>query len=163
MHRLMFLRYVSMIAAVSTFMGSVLMFIVGAFKTVKAFTIYFIETDVGSKFEHISKPDVAMISLIESVDSFLFALVLLIFSFGIVQIFIMQYDTPSPSSQAWWNISNISDLKNMLAEVIIVILFVFFLKIALVDLDKEAYKILILPASIFFLSISLFFLKKTHK
>jgi uncharacterized membrane protein YqhA len=89
MHNLVFLRYVSTVAAVSTFMGSVLMFIVGASKTVRAFVTFFGETGIGRQYEHISKPDVAMIYLIESVDSFLFALVLLIFSFGVLQIFIL--------------------------------------------------------------------------
>ncbi len=104
-----------------------------------------------------------MISLIESVDAFLFALVLLIFAFGIYQIFITKHPIDaSGCAHTWMNISNLAELKVILVEVIIVILCVFFLKITFMHHDEASWSLLILPVSILLLSASLLILKKGH-
>ncbi|MBG7601128.1 MAG: YqhA family protein [Gammaproteobacteria bacterium] len=64
------------------------------------------------------------------------------------------------SKLKWLNVQNISQLKMMLIEVIIVILFVFFLKYTLLHFAGATWKMLILPISILLLSMSLYILKK---
>jgi uncharacterized membrane protein YqhA len=49
-------------------------------------------------------------------------------------------------------------LKNTLAEIIIVILFVKFLEVALLNLDNLTWNLFVLPGSILLLSLSLKFL-----
>ena len=65
------LRYVSIIAVVSSFIGSVLMFIIGAIKTYRAFTYYFSAKTPVSGFEDLTDVDLATSHLIKSVDAFL--------------------------------------------------------------------------------------------
>jgi uncharacterized membrane protein YqhA len=136
----------------------------GATKTVKSFEIYFGSQGVTTRYEHLVKSDLAMISLIESVDAFLFSLVLLIFAYGILQIFILKNKLePDNTAPSWLRITSVSELKQILIEVVIVILFVFFLKVILIHIEKASWEMLILPFSILLLSMSLYLIKKSGK
>ena len=159
--KILLLRYISLISIAFSFVGSGFMFYMGATKTLKAIGFYINgQVEVGVH-QHLSPSSFAIVSLIESLDAFLFALVLLIFSYGILQIFILRRPLGSSEHQlAWMNIHNISQLKMMLIEVIIVILFVFFLKYTMLHFAEASWEMLTLPISILLLSISLYILKK---
>lgn len=58
----------------------------------------------------------------------------------------------------WIRTPNIGHLKNVLAEVIIVILFVKFLEVVLVNINNLSWDIMVLPISILLLSLGLKFL-----
>lgn len=59
---------------------------------------------------------------------------------------------------SWIQIPSISHLRNVLAEVIIIILFVKFLETFLVRIDRLEWEILTLPTSILLLALALKFL-----
>ena len=161
--KLLFLRHLSLIAVFFSFLGSGLMFCVGASKIIKSFTIFISGQNVTEINTHLTISDLVAVSLIESVDAFLFALVLLIFAFGIFQIFISKHSTDALESEhSWMNVRNISELKTILIEVILVILFVYFLKHTIVSQDGNFLDMMFLPVSILLLSISLFLIKKGH-
>lgn len=161
LNKVLLLRYISLVAVIFSFIGSGFMFFMGASKTIKSFGIYFNLQGETQTHEHLTNSSLTMISLIESLDAFLFALVLLIFAYGIFQIFILKRPIETTEPQlAWLNIHNISQLKMMLIEVIIVILFVFFLKYTLLHFTEASWEMLILPISILLLSISLYILKR---
>ena len=159
--KILLLRYISLIAIIFSFLGSAFMFYIGASKTLYAFDSYLSGQTKFALDPHLSSSGMAMINMTESLDAFLFALVLLIFSYGILQIFILRRPIGSAEHQLeWLNIHNISQLKMMLIEVIIVILFVFFLKYTLLHFAEASWEMLILPLSILLLSLSLYILKK---
>ena len=161
MSRILYLRYVSIIAVAFSFLGAGLMFYIGAVKTLKAFTIYFSGQVGTGVHQHLSSTSLTLISLLESLDMFLFALVLMIFAYGIFQLFVITRPLEAGESKLkWLNVQNISQLKMMLIEVIIVILFVFFLKYTLLHFAGATWEMLILPISILLLSMSLYILKK---
>ena len=60
---------------------------------------------------------------------------------------------------SWININNVQQLKKILAELVVVILFVKFLEVALVNLDSLAWEMLVLPGSILLLALSIKFLE----
>jgi uncharacterized membrane protein YqhA len=78
----------------------------------------------------------SVISIIEGLDRFLIAIVLLYFSYGVYSLFIHpeQHETEL-ALPAWLRVQQIGQLKQVVAEVIIVVLFVLFLRVAL-----EAYQ-----------------------
>jgi uncharacterized membrane protein YqhA len=90
--------------------------------------------------------------------------VLFIFAYGVYWIFVFQKteETESDPLKAI-RITNISQLKKILAEVIIIILFVKFLEIALINLNSLKWELLIMPGSILLLSVSLKFLELKEK
>ena len=161
-------RYVSWIAIVSSLCGSILMFIVGASKTYYAFHYAFARKFFRSipedKFASLETPaEVATVYLVKSIDSFLIALVLFIFAYGVYWIFIAEGDQSGREDPLKSiRVSSIGHLKNILAEVIVIILFVLFLEVELIHAFSPRWEILILPISILLLSLSLKFLDLRH-
>ena len=146
-------RHVSLVAVFSTLAGSVLMFGLGCYKAVMAFL-----TPITALDASIDKSDLITTSLIKSLDAFLIAFVLFIFAYGTYGLFISETDdsdTESDNSLGWINITSIGHLKNKLAEVIIVILFVKFLEVALLNMENMRWELLVLPLATLMLAASL--------
>ena len=81
-------RYISWVAIICSLLGSVLLFIVGAMKTYSAYETVFSSTLSSDSLSHMDTSEIATIYLIKSLDTFLIALVLFIFSHGIFTLFI---------------------------------------------------------------------------
>ena len=153
------LRYVAFIAVVCSFLASLLMFINGATKTFQAFHTYFVGLPTEESFGELNQAEVSVIFVIESVDAFLFALVLMIFSFGMYMLFIKNSQKHEDVHEVeWLKIENIEELKKTLAYVIVIILFVQFLKQILIHLNQLSWQQLVIPIAILLLSLSLFLL-----
>ena len=153
MHRL---RYISLISVIASGVGSILMFIIGAGKTVRAYLIYF---PGGVSTTHDVSANLAVTYLIQSIDAFLIGLVMMIFSAGVYSLFIRRKDSSSAEIDSWVNIKSITQLKRILAELVIVILFVKFLEGGLkVGLDGYTWEMLVLPMGILMLALSLKFM-----
>jgi uncharacterized membrane protein YqhA len=139
------------------------MFIGGAVKTYHAFTAVILRRIPKESWAHLSRADVATAYLIKSLDAFLIAFVLFIFAYGIYSLFIAnQPDASEPEALKWIRMRSISHLKIVLAEVIVIILFVKFLEVALLSLEKMEWDLLVLPGSILLLALGLKFLGLKH-
>ena len=153
------LRYLSLIAVVFSLLGSALMFLGGAEKSIKAIRIFFLNETLTTDPPppaHLDSTDQALIAVLQSMDAFLIALVLLIFSFGVYKLFIAEIKTPKNLPGAPWSqITTIEGLKKVLVEVILVILAVLFLW-EVVYLEAEAsWNVLVLPVSIVLIAAAL--------
>ncbi len=117
------LRYICIAAVISLFAGAVLMSVIGAERTLNAFNIYLFGPGPVQLPHHLNQGSLASVALVQAVDAFLFALVLLIFSYGIYTLFIANVtDTGKTKLPRWLHIESISELKTTLIQVIIVIL-----------------------------------------
>ena len=150
------LRSVSLIAVIALFAGAVLMFLAGLLKTIGAFLIFFSSFTVRLP-EHLSESSLASVALIQAVDSFLFALVLLIFSYGIYILFVRSFSREELEQLPhWMRIESIGELKTTLLQVIIVILAVNVLEhVILVGPEALKWETLIIPAAILCLAAAL--------
>ena len=101
-------------------------------------------------------------SLAQSIDVFLFALVMMIFAYGILYLFIFEDEEKKRSTfPGWLRIKSIFQLKIILGEVIIFILFVHFLENATsTGYANLSLEHLILPGAILLLSLSLMVLRQ---
>ncbi len=151
------LRSICLIAVISLFAGSVLMFISGAIYTINAFLVFFLGRTVAILPSHVTENTAASVILIQSVDAFLFALVLLIFSFGIYTLFVFDPDSPEQLKIAGWlRVRTLGQLKTILVQVIIVILAVNLLEhVILVGSEALHWETLIIPASMVGLALAL--------
>jgi len=156
-------RFLSVIAILCSLAGSLLMFIIGAIKTYYAFAAVFLATIPKESLKHLKPADIATTYLIKSLDAFLIALVLFIFAYGIHSLFLSdEKGKIKNNALGWIKIPNISELKNILAEVIVIIIFVKFLEIVFLNIEKLSWEILTLPVSILLLSLGLKFLGLRH-
>ena len=153
-------RFFSFVAIICSLIGSLLMFVIGAAKTYHAFNAVLFDIVPNETLSHLKPADIATTYLIKSLDAFLIALVLFIFAFGVYSLFLLKdKDKNEHNALGWIKIPNISHLKNILAEVIIIIIFVKFLEIVFISLDQFSWEILLLPVAILMLSLGLKFLE----
>jgi uncharacterized membrane protein YqhA len=120
-------RFFTLIAVFSTLLGSVLMFMLGLYNVYEAFR-YGLE----QASEMGPYGTTAVIRTIEGLDRFLIAIVLLYFAYGVYSLFIHPEETEEELAlPAWLRVKQIGQLKQVVAELIVVILFVLFLRVAL--------------------------------
>jgi uncharacterized membrane protein YqhA len=150
-------RYLALIAVVFSLLGSLLMFLSGAWKSIEAFRASILQEPlIADAPAHLDLADQAMISVLQSMDAFLIALVLLIFSFGVYNLFIGEIKPPKNLAGApWAQITSIERLKQVVVEVILVILAVLFLWELLVLEDEATWNILVVPLGILLLAAAL--------
>ena len=150
------LRYISLIAVIASGLGSILMFLIGAIKTGWAYLAYF---SGGITHQPDLSAKVAITYMIQAIDVFLIGLVLMIFAGGIYQLFIRRLEQGSTEINNWVKVTSITQLKRILVELVIVILFVKTLEGALV-IESGGYKWenLVLPLGILMLALALKFM-----
>lgn len=145
-------RHVSWIAIISSLAGSLLLFVMGSIKTWLAFATVLFDKKPKAEMAHLEPLDVATSYLIHSLDSFLIAFVLFIFAHGIFTLFITDTHVKNNTVLKWIRTPNIGHLKNILGEVIVIILFVKFLEIVLLNLGDLGWETLVLPVAILLLA-----------
>lgn len=125
-------RYLTIFPVVGSLAGSLLMFILGVAKVIDAYR-YWIPL-WGASADFVSRDAAAIISVIEALDRFLIAIVLLYFANGVYTLFLARPNTGlkrTTVAQRLHRVESIGQLKQVVAEVILVILFVLFLRVAL--------------------------------
>ncbi|MFY9983091.1 MAG: YqhA family protein [Methanoregula sp.] len=161
------LRYISIIAVISSFIGAVLLFILGALKIAGAVGVMLLGGDPVHLLIEAHGAESAtsgvVILVINAIDCFLFALILLIFSYGIYTLFINSDFLQAGSYPAWIRINSIGQLKLYLTEVVITILFVQFLEIVIVNGDHLLdWQAIILPVAILCLAGAIYLMQAGH-
>lgn len=134
------------------FLNSVLVIFIGVYKSIKAYIMV-----AQGRMEE--KPGIL---IAESLDSFLVALFLFIFSIGIAKLFLQKTNLLNGYELPWLKIDNFSQLKYILWEVLLTTLFVFFITGVVVDRSELEWTHLILPASILMLAVAYKLFKEEH-
>ncbi len=121
-------RFFTMIAVAGALAGSILMFFLGFVSVYGAFRSVILYSPEDENVFGAT----AMIGVIGSLDLFLIAIVLLYFAYGVYSLFIHPEEGEEELAlPAWLRVTQIGQLKQVVAEMIIVILFVLFLRQAL--------------------------------
>jgi len=143
-------RFISIIAVLASGFGALLMFIIGAVKVVRAYKIYFAEHLLSGPAA-LAGASAAITYLVQAIDAFLIAIGLMIFGGGIYNLFIH----PVPEGQrSLFGIETITQLKSLLAELVVVILMVKFLEEALHSRGGYQWDIVILPVGVLLIAIA---------
>ncbi|ADN35048.1 conserved hypothetical protein [Methanolacinia petrolearia DSM 11571] len=127
------LRFIVLLGVIFGAISAIILFVVGSFEIFSVLNEAFFEVE-----SHLSHETI-LIGLIGAIDFYLIGLVLLIFSFGIYELFISQIDI-ARSCGSFTNIlevRNLDDLKNKILKVIIMVLIVTFFQRVL-DLDMAS-------------------------
>ncbi len=147
------LRYFSIIAVVSSSLGSLLMYVLGAVKVFKAYTTFMDNGPAVLEAENESH-SLAIGYLVQGLDSFLIALVLMIFAGGIYNLFIHRHQSDTPEISSWTRVRSIGELKGILAELVVIILMVKFLETALAE-ETHHWEMLMLPIGVLLIAIAI--------
>ncbi len=110
-------RYITVLAVFGTFVGAILLLIVGTIDLLTAVVTAF--ASIGGS--HVS--DHLKIELVETVDTFLVAIVLIVIALGLYQLFV----SPISGLPPWLRANGVGDLEKRLAGMVITVLAVIFL------------------------------------
>ncbi len=137
------LRLVMIVASLGSFIGSLLMFYQGFLYLLDAFDTLRHPAEGEHGVTNITVP------ILESVDSFLFGVVLIIFAYGIVVGFLVRIpDRIARRLPSWMMITGVGQLKQILAEVVVVVLIVIFARVVVESGGHFEWSMLVLPVSI---------------
>lgn len=155
-------RVIVLFAVIGSLVASLLMFIKGALKIADAAWTF-----VEHPFPAHGDPhdDLTSVTLISSVDSFLFATVLLIFAMGIYELFISKIDPASRTPESrpnWLAIYSLDDLKSAIGKVILMILIVRLFETAVDMRYGEPIHLLWLGLAVMCISGALFLVHAGH-
>lgn len=147
------------LAVISTLFASIALFIIGSLDVVDVLAKtwgYYVLGD--HSYDLHAK---AVGEIIGAIDLYLIAVVLLIFSFGIYELFISQIDeAEGHGASKILEIHSLDELKDKIAKVIIMVLVVKYFQMVLEMKFEGALEMLYLAASILGLSLALYFLHK---
>jgi uncharacterized membrane protein YqhA len=102
--------------------------------------------------------------IVGAVDGYLLAIVMLIFTFGIYELFISEIDNAKEAHGSnMLVITSLDDLKDRLAKVIVMILVVLFFEHAIHIQPKGVLDLLYYGIGIAFVSLALFLLHKAYR
>lgn len=152
-------RFLVIMAVISSLFGSMVLFVIGSLDMVDVLMKtwgYYILND--HSYDLHAK---VVGELIGAIDLYLIAVVLLLFSFGIYELFVSQIDEAKESeSSQILEIHSLDELKDKIAKVIIMVLVVKYFQMVLDMQFNGALEMMYLAASILGLSLALFFLHK---
>jgi uncharacterized membrane protein YqhA len=103
---------------------------------------------------------------VSSVDIYLFATVLLIFSNGLYELFVKEplpADSSQKSTRHWLKVNSLDDLKASLGKVILMILVVWFFEKSLIIEYSSAQDLLYLGVGILLVSAALYLTRNKDK
>jgi uncharacterized membrane protein YqhA len=145
-------RFVTFLAVIGAMVAAIVLFITSTLQVWEGLHAFL---DMGNtkELEHL----VAL--FVSSVDGYLFATVLLIFSMGIYELFINKIDVVSKRKDSrpnWLRIDSIDDLKSSLGKVILMILIVSFFEHSLNIRYESILDLLFLGIGILLIAAALF-------
>ncbi|MES0372529.1 MAG: YqhA family protein [Mariprofundaceae bacterium] len=157
-HSLWQLRWSVLIAVIFSLLTALIMFYVAAvdaYYVIDSITHYAQEENM---FDRKEMRGVAVGHVVEVIDGFLLAVVLLIFGFGTYELYISRMDGPEnhEAAEHLLRIKNLDDLKARLGKVILMILIVKFFEISMVMEYNGVKELTIFALSIGLISLSFF-------
>ncbi len=156
-------RFIVILAVIFGLLGAIILFLVAS---VDIFNVAkFVITTVvnGSHPEHFNEDIVA--GIIGAVDLYLIAVVMLIFAFGLYELFISKIDAAedTKTGSTILAIHSLDQLKDKIAKVIVMVLIVSFFQKVLHTRYDGALEMLYFALSIGLLAVGLYFLGKVGK
>ena len=152
-------RYIVLLAVIFSIIASVSLFIIGSYEIVHSL-IY--ENPIWSKdFKHNHSQ--ILYKIISAVDLYLIGVVLMIFGFGIYELFISKIDIARRNKNITiLEIESLDELKNKIVKVIVMVLIVSFFERILKNSDefKTALNLFYFAVSIFAIAFSIYYINK---
>ena len=152
-------RFIVLLAVVFGLISAIALFILGSFEVVFAIK------DNLPFWDHLGKDHSGILSgLIGAIDLYLIGVVLLLFSFGIYELFISKIDIGRDNKEIKiLEITTLDELKNKILKVIIMVLVVSFFQRVLTLEYKTPLEMMYFALSILLLSCGIYLMHKSKQ
>lgn len=153
-------RFFTLLAVTFSMLGAIILFIVASLD------IWAVLVMIWDMFVHHTHPEHlhedVVSHIIGAVDLFLIAIVMLIFSMGVYELFISKIDEAEEADNSTdvLKIHSLDQLKDKIAKVIVMVLVVSFFQRVLHTKYTGALEMLYFSGSILLLALALYFLHK---
>lgn len=156
-------RFIVILAVIFGLLGAIVLFVIASLDIWHVAAQTLSVMIAGTHPEHFHEDIVA--GIIGAVDLYLIAVVLLIFSFGLYELFISDIDeaTKDKNGSQILAIHSLDQLKDKIAKVIVMVLVVSFFQRVLHTNFTSPLEMLYFALSITALSVGLYFLGKVGK
>lgn len=156
-------RFIVLLAVVFGLLGAIILFVVASLDIWNVAVMSFqVVTHAIPHPEHFHEDVVA--GIIGAVDLYLIAVVMFIFAFGLYELFISDIDeAQGRNGSQLLAISNLDQLKDKIAKVIVMVLVVNFFQRVLHTEFKTPMEMMYFAISIAALAVGLYFLGKVGK
>jgi len=153
-------RFFTLSAVFFSIIGALILFLIASLDIWHVLTMIFDMIVHHTHPEHLHEDVVA--DIIGAVDLYLIAIVMLIFGFGVYELFVSKIDAAEDSDNATevLKIHSLDQLKDKIAKVIIMVLIVNFFQRVLHTDYNGAQEMLYFSGSIFLLALALYYLHK---
>jgi uncharacterized membrane protein YqhA len=149
------LRYLAVVMVALFVLHAIGLLVVGAMRAYEAYHLIL----QGPNWTGADRPG---LHIAESIDALLFSLVLIVVASGTASLFLSKPGAgPDPRLPAWINVRDLSHLKFLIWEAMLVVLVVATLTMFISNLDNLFWQLLTLPAAIFLLSAGLYLVKRS--
>lgn len=150
-------RLITLLAVIFSLLASLSLFIAGSYQCMEA-AIAFSKGMVGK-----ADYNYLVVNVIGGIDLYLIGIVLLIFSFGVYELFISKIDPARQDREInILEIQNLDGLKSKLLKVIIMVMIVHFFKLILTIHPHKPLEILYLAISVLLVSACSYFLRRVE-
>jgi len=148
-------RLITFLAVIFSLLAALTLFLAGSIQVLQAVIEFYHSVFIKPLYNEL------VIHIISSIDLFLIGIVLLIFSFGVYELFISKIDPARLDKDInILEIKSLDGLKNKLLKVIVMVLVVYFFKTILSSHFHEPLEILYLGAAVLMTSACTFFIRK---
>jgi len=159
-------RFIVLLAVIASLVSSIVLFLIATADVLGLVvkTLHYVFEDPHTAEEYDAFHSFVVLHVISSVDDYLLATVLLIFSLGLYELFISPIDLTQEEAghrSKILLIRNLDDLKDRLAKVVLLILIVTFFKNVIHTTFTEPLGILFLGVGILFVALAVYFTKRT--
>lgn len=155
-------RFIVILAVIFSFLGSVILFVIASVDVIHVTAYVFKHAWAEVHPEHFHTDIVT--GVIEAIDLYLIAVVLLLFSFGIYELFIGKIRAADATeSNSILVINSLDQLKDKLAKVIIMVLVVNYFQRVLHTSYTTPLELLYFSLAIVGLAVGLYFTGKLGK
>ncbi|MBD3799874.1 MAG: YqhA family protein [Campylobacterales bacterium] len=154
-------RLFTLFAVVFSLIGAIILFVVASLDIWGVLALVWDVVAHHAHPEHLHEDVVA--SIIGAIDLYLIAIVLLIFSLGVYELFVSKIDAAEDEdgkSSSVLQIHSLDQLKDKIAKVIVMVLVVNFFQRVLHTQFNGALEMLYFSGSILLLALALYFLHK---
>lgn len=152
-------RFIGIPVVLALVVGSFVMIAIGVYHVYEAIVVL---TGHGHAAEGVSATLASKIELLEAIDSFVFAMVMIYFAFGTYFLLVAsEGEDQHHALPEWLDVKSIGQLKKTLLEVIVVLLAILFLQQIVVPGDLD-WMLLVYPASIVAIAIALKLIPFSH-
>jgi uncharacterized membrane protein YqhA len=154
--RLLRIRYLAVVIVLFASLHAIGFLVIGVAHAIRAY-VHLAQGHMGG--DEVIRPGLEML---QSLDSMIIALVLVVFAAGTAKIFLLSDSGTGVDSKlpGWLRIHSFHELETLLWETILLAMLVAGLPLIAEAMHQPEWNMLILPLSILILAVSLFFVRR---